>query len=446
MRKILSAAILMMAGCCPIAAQQLTVEGTITGTVPEGQCLYVVPVTAGQSPEADSIQVRDGRLSARTSLSPWGIYKVIAVNQQRQSTLPVTLTADNGKATLRLQCAEGGLSVSQPTADGAALQAFNSYYIDRAKRLWTDGKSMDAAAVKSLLTSYALVADSIAACHGASANMLRYLSLWASAITYETIESLRFITGKTAAEVGMDDPAFLQRLCTQIDCDMAAAFPQLPRMVVAALPKGSLSEQIGYVRSHYTSEFLKKGAEAQLLSHYVSSFKYAEHYEQGLAELTALTEQYGLDQRYLNVFKQRRASIAGTPFPEAATLFDLEGRPVDFAQFRGKFVYIDLWASWCVPCIKEIPHLKEVEAKMKDSDIVFVSISIDKDEAAWKRKVADLGLSGHLYIDRGNKLAEALNVRGIPFFLIYDREGKLYKYSAYRPSDSRLLPLLQGLK
>lgn len=446
MRKILSAAIWMMAGCCPIAAQQLTVEGTITGTVPEGQRLYVVPVTAGQSPEADSIQVCDGRLSARTSLSPWGIYKVIIVGHQSQATLPVTLVADNGKATLHLKCAEDGLSVSQPTPDGAALQAFNSYYFDQAKRLWTDGKSMEASAVKSLLTSYAPVADSIAARHGASANMSRYLSLWASAITYEAIESLRFITGKTAAEVGMDDPALLQRLCAQADCDMAAAFPQLSRMVVAALPKGSLSEQIGYVRSHYTNLELRKTVESQMLSRYVTSFKYAEHYEEGLAELTALTEKYRLDQRYLNVFKQRRASIAGTPFPQAATLFDLEGNPVDFAQFRGKFVYIDLWASWCVPCIKEIPHLKEVEAKMQDSDIVFVSISIDKDEAAWKRKVADLGLSGHLYIDRGNKLAESLNVRGIPFFLIYDREGKLYKYSAYRPSDSRLLPLLQSLK
>ena len=73
-------------------------------------------------------------------------------------------------------------------------------------------------------------------------------------------------------------------------------------------------------------------------------------------------------------------------------------------------------------------------------------ISIDTNVAAWKKKVAALGLEGELLNNQDNKLCESLNVSGIPFFLIYDKEGKLYKYNAYRPSDMRLKPLLEGLK
>ena len=58
----------------------------------------------------------------------------------------------------------------------------------------------------------------------------------------------------------------------------------------------------------------------------------------------------------------------------------------------------------------------------------------------------ELSLKGNLLIDRGGRLANAMNVKGIPFFLIYDRDGRLYKYNAYRPSDTRLKPLLEGLK
>ena len=109
------------------------------------------------------------------------------------------------------------------------------------------------------------------------------------------------------------------------------------------------------------------------------------------------------------------------------------------------------------PIIKEIPHLKQLEKDLQNKDVVFLSISIDTNVAAWKKKVAGLGLGGevlhkHLGLEgellnnQDNKLCESLNVSGIPFFLIYDKEGKLYKYNAYRPSDMRLKPLLEGLK
>ena len=69
---------------------------------------------------------------------------------------------------------------------------------------------------------------------------------------------------------------------------------------------------------------------------------------------------------------------------------DINGKEVSLSDLKGKYVYIDIWATWCGPCTGELPHLKELEKKMHGKKIVFVSISCDKDKAAWEPK-----LQGH---------------------------------------------------
>jgi thiol-disulfide isomerase/thioredoxin len=115
---------------------------------------------------------------------------------------------------------------------------------------------------------------------------------------------------------------------------------------------------------------------------------------------------------------------------------------MDFASFRGKYVYIDMWASWCGPCTKEVPHLKKLEEELKNENVVFLSISIDKKVEPWLNKMNALDMHGNQWISTDNKIAEVLNVKGIPFFLIYDKEGKLYIYNAPRPSSGDTLKLL----
>lgn len=223
-------------------------------------------------------------------------------------------------------------------------------------------------------------------------------------------------------------------------------FESAPRLALSVIPQGSLADKITAIESQVKNKGLKVRVEDLLLNKYISTFNYADNYAEGLQELTSLTERFQLDTKYLGEFKVRKSSIAGTPFPADVVLSDLQGKKVDFAKYRGKYVFIDLWASWCIPCIKEIPHLKQLEKDLQNKDVVFLSISIDTNVAAWKKKVAALGLEGELLNNQDNKLCESLNVSGIPFFLIYDKEGKLYKYNAYRPSDMRLKPLLEGLK
>ena len=145
-------------------------------------------------------------------------------------------------------------------------------------------------------------------------------------------------------------------------------------------------------------------------------------------------------------FKDNQKSISDKRFPAKAHLTDAAGNTVDFSSLRGFYVYIDLWASWCVPCRKEIPHLQRLENELKNPLVKFVSISIDRTESDWKKAVKQLNLHGLQWLNADNSLPKALNIRGIPFFLIYDKEGNLMQYDAPRPSDGdKLKAYLEGL-
>ena len=76
---------------------------------------------------------------------------------------------------------------------------------------------------------------------------------------------------------------------------------------------------------------------------------------------------------------------------------------------------------------------------MKDQNVVFVSISTDTDKEAWKSKMQELKVDGVQLLDEGGLFADFLNIISIPFFLVYDKEGKLHTYGAMRPSSGRLL-------
>lgn len=119
-------------------------------------------------------------------------------------------------------------------------------------------------------------------------------------------------------------------------------------------------------------------------------------------------------------------------------------------DFKGKYVYIDVWATWCGPCRAEIPHLKAIEAKYHDKNIVFVSISIDlqKDFEKWKKFVAEKELGGvQLFADKDwkSEFIKSYNISGIPRFILIDPTGKIVKADAARPSSPNLQKELDSL-
>jgi thiol-disulfide isomerase/thioredoxin len=107
-------------------------------------------------------------------------------------------------------------------------------------------------------------------------------------------------------------------------------------------------------------------------------------------------------------------------------LKDNDGKIVAFAELcKGKkYIILDFWASWCHPCRKEIPNFKNLYAKYAEKGLQIISVSIDKDEAAWKKALNEEKMPWPGFIDR-TEVANLYNVRAIPAIFLIDAQGKL---------------------
>lgn len=150
-------------------------------------------------------------------------------------------------------------------------------------------------------------------------------------------------------------------------------------------------------------------------------------------------------------YKQLKNVMKGMPSPAFADYEDSKGSRISLEDLKGRYVYIDVWATWCGPCKAEIPYLKKVEEKYKDSNIQFVSISIDKlaDRDKWKNMVRDEHLGGiQLLADNAfeSQFVQDYYIKGIPKFIFLDPEGKILDPNAPRPSDAKLIQLFEKYK
>ena len=119
---------------------------------------------------------------------------------------------------------------------------------------------------------------------------------------------------------------------------------------------------------------------------------------------------------------------AGQPAPDF-TLTDLYGSSVSLSDFRGKVVYIAFWASWCRPCIQQIKYIKQIEQELNSDEIVFLYVSIDEDDTAWRNMVAKKQIPGVHVRTSGVKsiVPRDYNVAGVPVYFMVDKDGKFAK-------------------
>ncbi|MFT6871648.1 MAG: thiol-disulfide isomerase/thioredoxin [Roseivirga sp.] len=116
---------------------------------------------------------------------------------------------------------------------------------------------------------------------------------------------------------------------------------------------------------------------------------------------------------------------------------------VVLATNKGKVIYIDFWASWCAPCIKEMPSSKSFSSNYAEDDIVFIYVSTDRSNKDWKQSIEknNLNTGQHYRVTNANnsKGFEDLNIPFIPRYMIYNKEGYLVNDDAPRPSQTQLL-------
>lgn len=124
---------------------------------------------------------------------------------------------------------------------------------------------------------------------------------------------------------------------------------------------------------------------------------------------------------------------------------DIDSNTVSLDDFIGKYICIEIWGTWCAPCIKEMPFFEDLKLKYKDQDIVFVSIGLDSDFEKWKqfvlnKKLTDIQLIAsnksdlECYFSKINEIS----IFRIPRFVIIDKEGFIEMKEAPRPSGGKL--------
>src|SRR5260370_20856881 len=104
---------------------------------------------------------------------------------------------------------------------------------------------------------------------------------------------------------------------------------------------------------------------------------------------------------------------------------DADGRPRSLTDFRGKVVLLNIWATWCVPCRKEMPTLDRLQAKLGGADFEVVALSIDRRMDAVRKFFAEVGIQKlAMYLDSSAKATLELGAVGLPTTLLLDREGR----------------------
>jgi thiol-disulfide isomerase/thioredoxin len=124
----------------------------------------------------------------------------------------------------------------------------------------------------------------------------------------------------------------------------------------------------------------------------------------------------------MTAFVMRKEPVA---LPDIA-FKDGKGNPVTLADWRGRVVLINLWATWCAPCRREMPALDRLQVKLGGDDFEVVAISVDRKGAEASAKfLSETGAENlALYVDETFKVARDLKAPGLPVTILVDRQGR----------------------
>lgn len=156
--------------------------------------------------------------------------------------------------------------------------------------------------------------------------------------------------------------------------------------------------------------------------------------------VTAAFIQFKVDKLSQPLIADRPVSVTSTnetKEPEKFTpwkapdfvLRDLNGQPVSLSQFRGKIVFLNIWATWCKPCEVEMPAMERLHEKFGSKKFQMLTISIDKDgKKAIDPFIQKLNLTFPVLMDPESKVARQFKITGVPETFLIDPQGVVFQH------------------
>ena len=207
----------------------------------------------------------------------------------------------------------------------------------------------------------------------------------------------------------------------------------------------SVKEKTLNVLNYILSNIKSKAVKEYLVTSFSLSYIDGEGVDDA-AEVKAIFDKEVTNpvmQAAFNSLYAEGSSVAKGSKAHGFKYLDINGKEVSLDDFKGRYVYIDIWATWCAPCREELPHLQTLEEAFQGTNICFVSISTDQDKAKWEQTVKDEKMGGiQLHTGGDEEFLNAFRVKGIPRFILINPEGRIDNANMTRPSDPATIEYL----
>lgn len=209
------------------------------------------------------------------------------------------------------------------------------------------------------------------------------------------------------------------------------------------LPFESMRDILDYYVKNYKSAAIREIAIHQLALDYISEHGndgYLDDVYRANVSDSALLKDYVEISRIWDYFWSEKACAA-------IHATNLLGETFDFNRYKGKYLLIDVWATWCKPCTREQKLMFEIEPEFENKEIEFVTLSCDKYRKLWEKYCTEheMGNKNHYNTREMNALFEQLAIRFIPRFILFDPEGKLLSANFFKPSNDKFKFILNRL-
>jgi peroxiredoxin len=238
-------------------------------------------------------------------------------------------------------------------------------------------------------------------------------------------------------------PARAAAQTNDVDAQLKNVAAKIKAKIVAwRMPEAALAPELKELDTIYAQH---KGGNAEDLARVLMLkatvyWSVVDNSEKGIAVVRQIKKDYpdtsvGRDaDRIISSIQQaqegrkiRRTLVDGTKFPDFAEK-DLQGSPLSVAKYKGKLVLVDFWATWCAPCVGELPNVIKAYNKHHADGFEVIGISLDMDEQRLRSFLKTKEIPWAQYFDgKGwqNKLAAKYGIQSIPATFLLDGEGKI---------------------
>lgn len=359
--------------------------------------------------------------------------------EKRQLYSPLLVNEDESPLIINITGEKDGPDFEISAPNQKVFMEFTEYLVDNLKKdlskINIDSLTMD---ISYKINELKKVSNN---------NLVKdYLDLWSLSSVYSSQRMAQFNAQRKGEKLKFE---YKPKLTSDelIANQATIYFPEFVAKIIKEKATGdNLNEKIGNLRNSGADVRLLERMEVKVITEYIENNKGETPKDELIAEVKSVAEDKPQYQEWIDAIKGYKSYLKRGDAAPDDILFDPEGKEVRLSDFKGKYLFIDFWASWCTYCIKEMPALDKIKDKFADSDIQFIAISVDENKGNWEKAMKRLNLNENQYLVSSQELSDKLRLGTIPRYIIYDKENLMLYPDAPHPSQPQeLIDLLNSL-